>query len=204
MVEGLGLSGGLGIVDHEGHYFASRRWDQRSPITLFHLLQSINDMVVVVYLENINLPSTGDDVDNRWSAGSNLLVNSGIWQGWCMALSLQVVQIPPATWQAAHGLFRWQSRLKKHPNDPTIFTPLTYARRLFPAASLEFKADDGQAVGLLLAALAYSDDYRRIDRTAIQAVAVEKKKRVRREARKLAKAARALPGIQGGAEHGYF
>jgi hypothetical protein len=121
-----------------------------------------------------------------------------------MALGLQVVQIPPATWQAAHGLFRWQSRLKKFPDDPTIFSPLVYARRLFPAAPLEFQADDGQAVGLLLAALAYSDAFRGIDRTALQVVAQEKKKRVRREARKLAKAARALPGITGDAEHGFF
>ncbi len=141
---------------------------------------------------------------NRYSAGSNLLIDSEIWQGWCMALGLQVEQIPPATWQAAHGLFRWQSRLKKHPNDPTIFTPLTYARRLFPAAPLEFKADDGQAVGLLLASLAYQDAQNGIDRNLMQQHAQQKKQRIKQEARKLAKASRALPGLTGDAEHGFF
>jgi len=85
---------------------------------------------------------------------------AGIWQGFLIALELPVTLIPPQTWQAAHALYHWQARLKE---DPSIFTPLTYARRLWPDAPLEFQADDGQAVGLLLAALAVSDDLRGID-----------------------------------------
>src|SRR5208337_4458586 len=147
-----GQTGGLGIIDQDGHYFSSRRWDRRDPRQLYILLQSINDLVVVVYLEDINLPTTAEAVENRWSAGSNLLVNSGIWQGWLIALSLPVVMIPPATWQAAVGLFRWQKRQK---NGEPVESPLDLARRLYPEAPLEFQKDDGQAVSLLLASLAY-------------------------------------------------
>src|SRR5271157_4914769 len=196
-----GQTGGLGIIDQDGHYFSSRRWDRRDPRQLYILLQSINDLVVVVYLENINLPSTGDDIENRWSAGSNLLVNSGIWQGWCMALGLPLVLVPPATWQAAHNLYQWKSRLAKDPDSPT---PMTVARGEWPDAPLEFQADDGMAVGLLLAALAFSDASRGIDRAALQAKAAVKKQMKRKEARKIAKATRALPGLTGDAEHGFF
>ncbi len=158
-------------------------------------------MVVVVYLENINLPSTGDDIDNRWSAGSNLLVNSGIWQGWLMALELPVVLVRPQTWQAAHDLHHWQSRLKE---DPGADTPLIVARRNWPDAPLEFKADGWKAVGLLLAALAFSDRFRGIDRAAMQQQAQEKRQKAKKSARVIAKARKALPGLSGDAEHGYF
>ncbi len=168
---------------------------------MYNTLLLIRDMISKVYLENINLPTGASGVDNQYSAGANLLINSGIWQGWLMVLGLPVVLIRPQTWQALHGLFAWKKRLE---DDPTADTPLILARRSWPEASLEFKADDGQAVGLLLAALAYQDAQNGIDRAALQAVAQQKKQRANQEARKLAKAARALPGMTGDPDHGYF
>ena len=196
-----GQQGGIGILDQDNRYFAARRWNRRDPRQLYILLQSINDLVVLVYLENINMPPSGEGIENRWSAGSNLLVNSGIWQGWLMALGLPLVLVPPATWQAAHGLYQWKSRLAKDPDSPT---PMTVARGEWPDAPLEFQADDGMAVGLLLAALAFSDASNGIDRAALQAKAAVKKQMKRRAARDAAKATRALPGLTGGADHGFF
>ncbi len=94
-----------------------------------------------------------------------------------------MVLIRPQTWQAGCGLYTWKKRLEV---DPFADTPLLLARRLWPDASLEFQADDGKAVGLLLASLARSDASMGVDRLAIQAKAQVK----RVAARKAAKAAR--------------
>ena len=58
-----------------------------------------------------------------------------------MALGLRVVMVRPQTWQAAHNLYQWQAKLKI--TDPDGPTPLIVARRTWPDAPLEFKADDG-------------------------------------------------------------
>jgi len=195
-----GQTGGLGIIDQDGHYFASKRWNRRDPRQLYILLQSINDLVVLVYLEDVNLPPD-DGLGNRFSSSSNLMVNSGIWQGWLIALGHQVVLVRPTSWQAAVGLFNWKKRQQK--NEP-VESPLVLARRLYPEAPLEFQADDGQAVGLLLASLAYQDAQNGIDRAAMQQLVQQKKQKARQEGRKLAKATRTLPGITGDAEHGFF
>ncbi|MGD0971227.1 MAG: hypothetical protein ABSA04_07495 [Desulfobaccales bacterium] len=60
---------------------------------------------------------------------------------------------------------------------------MTVARSKWPEAPLEFKTDDGQAVGLLLAALALEDAHRGTDRAGLQARAREKKVAKRRQAR---------------------
>ncbi len=59
---------------------------------------------------------------------------------------------------------------------------------------------NGQAVGLLIAALAFSDASRGINRLEVQQKAQQKKL----AARKAAKVAKALPGLTGDAEHGFF
>jgi hypothetical protein len=89
-----GQIGGLGIIDDAGAYFAARRWSRRSPISIYNMLVLIKDMVTQVYLENVNLPQVGaGGLENRFSAGANLLVNSGIWQGWLLTLELPWVLI---------------------------------------------------------------------------------------------------------------
>ncbi len=154
--------------------------------------------MVLTYLEDVNLPPA-DGLGNRFSSSSNLMVNSGIWQGWFLALGHQVALVRPTTWQAAVGLFNWKKRQENHER---VESPLALARRLYPEAPLEFQADDGQAVGLLLASLAYQDAQNGIDRNLMQQLAQQKKQRIKQEARKLAKATRALPGITGDADHG--
>ncbi len=134
---------------------------------------------------------------NRYSAGSNLLIDSEIWQGWLLALGLPVILVRPQTWQACHGLYTWKKRLE---DDPFADTPLILARRLWPDASLEFQADDGKAVGLLIAALALSDAHKGVDRLGLQQKAQVK----RQAARKAAKAARGIPGLTGDPDHGFF
>ncbi len=114
-----------------------------------------------------------------------------------MALGQPVVLVRPQTWQACHGLYTWKKRLE---DDPFADTPLLLARRLWPDASLEFQADDGKAVGLIIAALALSDASRGIDRLGLQQKAHVK----RIAARKVAKAARAIPGLTGDPDHGFF
>lgn len=169
-----GQSGGLGIVGNHGEFIAAHRWNKSEPRRLYELLYLIKDLVIMAYLENINLPQVGAaGIENKFSAGGNLLVNSGIWQGWLMALEIPAILIPPATWQAAHKLYHWQAKRK---DDPGAMTPIKKARSNWPAAPLEFNADDGKAVGLLLAALALKDKIDGIDRGAIQDRAREKAK----------------------------
>ena len=97
-----------------------------------------------------------------------------------IALDLPVVSIAPITWQAAVGLHRWKSKLKDNPIGPT---PLILSRSQWPQAPLEHKADDGKAVGLLLANLAQRDARAGIDRRAIQTQAAVKKKAKRAQAK---------------------
>ncbi len=196
-----GQTGVLGIIDQDGHYFASRRWDRRDPRQLYILLQSINDLVVLTYLEDVNLPPA-DGLDNRFSSSSNLLINSGIWQGWLMAVGLPVVLVRPQTWQGHHNLYGWKKKLEGNPGGPT---PLLNARRAWPEAPLEFKADDGQAVGLLIAGLALDDAIRGINRLEMQQQAHEKRLKARKRQKELEKKLGCpLPGLAGDAEHGFF
>lgn len=167
-----GQTGGIGIIDYRGNYEQAHRWNIKDPRALFNILYILKDRIFKVYIENVNLPTTGADVDNQYSAGANLLINAGMWRGWLIALNLEYCEIPPATWQAAHGLFRWKKRMTEPRaiGAPVIHSPLTLARSRWPRAPLEYKADDGKAVGLLLADLARVDHARMIDRKAIQEI----------------------------------
>jgi hypothetical protein len=49
------------------------------------------------------------------------------------------------------GLHQWKKKLAINPGQ---LTPLTLARQLWPDAALKYQADDGMAVGLILADLA--------------------------------------------------
>ena len=186
----VGITGGIGILDSAGRVVGAHRWQAHKPVILHNLLYLIKDIVCNIYIELVQtFPQKESGFQNR---NQGLLVNFGIWQGWCLALGLPWVQVSPLTWQAAYGLSHWQARKGE--------SPLELARRLFPGAPLEFKADDGRAVGLLLAELARRDRLSGLDRAAVQVVNQEKRKekaRSKRALKKLAGAAGLLQGVQG-------
>lgn len=180
-----GNTGGLGILDGQGGFLAAWRWNQKTPLYLYDKLLLFKDLIGAVYLEMVRVfprEQKGFITQNQ-----GLLVNSGIWQGWLLTLNLAFLQIDPATWQAAQKLLHWQKRREK---DQRQHSPLTLARSRWPAAPLEYQADDGKAVALLLADLAYKDHREGIDRGALQAATATKKqikKKALRQARKAAK-----------------
>ena len=175
-----GQTGGLGIVDSSGQFVGAGRWDNKEPRNIYNILREYRERINIVYLENINLPTGGAGIDNKFCATGNLLINTGIWQGWLIALDLPVISIAPITWQAAVGLHRWKSKLIANPAGQT---PLILARSSWPGAPLEYQADDGKAVGLLLAGLAQRDARAGIDRRQIQTQAAVKKKAKRAQAK---------------------
>ena len=184
-----GQTGGIGIVDRRGQFVGAHRWNAKSPRDIYIILYNIRDRVINVYIENVNLPTTGTGIDNQFSATGNLLINTGIWHGWLIALCLDYCEVAPATWQAAHGLFQWKRKLSeaRAPGSLVPHSPLSLARSQWPQAPLEFKADDGKAVGLLLADLARRDNRAGIDRAVMQQQARTKTKAKHAQARKLAK-----------------
>jgi len=122
----------------------------------------------LIYLEDVNLPSKpAAGIDDRWSGSGGLAVNFGIWQGFLIALNLPYVLVAPATWQAVFGIHRWKKLQEK---GLPVKSPLELAREHFPDAPLEYKADSGCAVRLLLAKLAAHDTTRGIDRGAMREV----------------------------------
>jgi hypothetical protein len=181
-----GQTGGLGIVDAAGRFYAAHRWNKTDPRHIYNILYLIKDMIIEIYIENVNLPTTGAGLEGAgaWAGSGNLLVNSGIWQGFLIGLGLPFCQIAPATWLAAQGLHHWKKKLE---HDPAGLSPLTMARSRWPQAPLEFKADDGKAVGLLLSDLARRDAQGGVDRRAMQEKAQSKKVAKRRQAREIRK-----------------
>jgi hypothetical protein len=181
-----GQTGGIGIIDGIGRFVAAHRWNIRDPIYIYdNVLLMMQGLQVRVYIEDVNLPQTGTGIDNQYSRAGNLMVNYGIWQGWLMAAGLPYQLIAPATWQAAFGLSRWKKRLLEESQfgGAPVDSPLTLARKLWPTAPLEFKLDDGKAVGLLLSGLARQDHLQGIDRGELRARAHEKAK-IRKKAKK--------------------
>jgi len=181
-----GEYGGMGIVDGQGQYVAALRWDRHRPVTMFERLVMIRDQVKLVYLEKIAaFPGEGlGHVVNTIP----LSVNWGIWQGFLLVAGLTWVEISPPMWQAAWKLTKWVKAIKANGHGPT---PLSKARERWPDAPLEFQADDGKAVGLLLAALARWDYGRTFDRAAALEHQAAKIKAAKKQARAVRKAAKA-------------
>ena len=170
----VGVSGGIGIIDRSGAVVGAHRWQVKNPVLLYNMLSIIRGLIdKYVYIELVQtFPQKASGFKNQ---NQGLLVNLGIWQGWCMGLGLPFVLVSPLTWQAAFGLSHWQARKSE--------SPLDFARRLFPGAPLEFKVDDGKAVGLLSAELARRDFLAGLDWGAVQVLKKEKEKLRRKRAR---------------------
>lgn len=180
-----GVTGGIGILNEAGQVVGAHRWQKKKPALNYNLLYLIKNIVREnIYIELVQtFPQKDSGFQNR---NQGLLVNLGIWQGWCMALKLPFLLVSPLTWQAAWGLSHWQAKKK---DNPLIESPLELARRLFPAAPLACQADDGRAVGLLLGELARRDWLSGFDRAAVQVAKKEKEKAKRKRARVKVKAA---------------
>lgn len=178
-----GITGGLGIVDQDGGYVAALRWDKRRPVTMFERLMMVRDQVALVYLEKI-AAFPGEGLGHVVST-LPLSVNWGIWQGFLIAAGMTWVEISPPAWQAAWKLTKWAKLLRE--NKPTS-TPLIRARERYPEASLDYQADDGKAVALLLAGMARWDYSRTFDRAAALQAQAAKIKATKKQARAVKKA----------------
>lgn len=181
-----GKRGGLGVLDHRGQFVAAHRWDQKEPKNIYNILLLFNDYLLNhVYLELIQVfpqKEKGFITQNQ-----STLINLGMWQGFLTAAGLPYLLIHPATWQASQDLTGWAA---KQAEGIVCHSPLTLARARWPGAPLEFQADDGKAVGLLLAHMAFRDHQEGIDRAALleknreKSEKAKKRKRAKRKAEK--------------------
>ena len=144
-----GQTGGLGLIDHQGKYLGAWRWDKKDPASLYRTLFLHQSRLKLVLIEAVGIfPGKGAGFAQTMQP---LILNAGVWRGWLMALDIAWGELHPAAWLSRHGLHRWKKKLE---TDPNQITPIKLARRLWPDAPLLYQADDGKAVGLLLADLA--------------------------------------------------
>ena len=184
-----GVTGGIAILDAAGGFIAAHRWSAKAPESLYNILVSIRGEIDnYIYLELVQTFPQKDSGFQQRNQG--LLVNLGIWQGFCLAAGVPFELISPLTWQAAHGLTSWA---KKQADGIACHSPLSLARSLWPAAPLPCQVDDGKAAALLLADLARRDRFAGIDRRALRLVR-ETKEKARRKKLKAQKAL-AAPGL---------
>jgi len=184
-----GATGGLAVIDRRGSFVTAHRWQAKDPAKLFTLLQALKGQICgYLYLELVQtFPQMASGFQNR---NQGLLVNLGIWQGFLMAAGIDYELISPLTWQSVHGLQSWQKRqAAAGPGDHIPHSPLTLARKTWPQAPLEFQADDGKAVALLLADMARIDDSRFVDRRSMRLAREEKEKAKKKRIRDNKKAA---------------
>ena len=203
-----GRTGGIGIIDLAGKFVFCQRWSEKNPVSALYILNRPD--IEIVYLEVISSftkeTTTGQIVRNQ-----STLINFGLWQGFILAAGYHFGPgggahlISPRTWQAIPGydLTSWQKRTEAyeaggpHQFAPRPDSPLTLARRLWPGAPLEFQADDGKAVGLLLANLARLDHARGIDRGELRRISEVKEKTRKKKIRAARKAAQNPENRQG-------
>lgn len=176
-----GAIGGIAVVDGNRQFIAAHRWKAAQPFQLFQLLQTLKGNIYnrYVYLERIQ--AHPDEGVGHVTNNLPLVENFGLWQGFIIAAGLIPILIHPQTWQSSYKLRNWKKVLEKYPDAPT---PLSKARKEWPSAPLQFGADDGKAVALLLAALAHKDHAEGIDRAAINEERAQKAKVERAKARR--------------------
>jgi hypothetical protein len=78
----------------------------------------------------------------------SLLVSAGRWMQILDLLAVAYELIHPQTWQAAYGLYRWQSRRSKLAGvtgklEGFALTPWDLAARLWPEASIKGQGQSG-------------------------------------------------------------
>jgi hypothetical protein len=147
-----GVGGGAGIVDSTGRYVDAWRWNKRNPLETWHKLMGHAENIHRALIEVIR-PFPG----GAGKAFMTLAENAGAWKMMMILQEIAWGEIEPNSWQSQVGLYRWK---KRQETNPAQASPLTLARQLWPDASLRFLADDGMAVGLILADLARQDAQR--------------------------------------------
>jgi hypothetical protein len=140
-----GVGGGAGLLDSQGAYVDAWRWSKRDPLAAWHQMMKYADHIAAAYIEVIR-PFPG----MAGKAFMTLAENSGAWKMMMILQEIPWGEIEPNAWQSQVGLYRWK---KKQEADPLHPSPLSEARRRWPDASLRYLADDGMAVGLILADL---------------------------------------------------
>ncbi|MEW6385929.1 MAG: hypothetical protein AB1491_00210 [Thermodesulfobacteriota bacterium] len=159
-----GRKGGAGIVDDQGACVHSWRWKDSDPLYTWYHLCEYRDLLINIYIEAVRLfPALPKNVLLNTQA---LLLNAGRWMGMLDVLQVPYQLISVDEWQAHYNLTRWRKRkaridrvltqghVKLSPHTPGPTTPLSLARTFWPQAPLKTQADDGMAVGLLLADMA--------------------------------------------------
>jgi hypothetical protein len=184
-----GANGGLGIVRLDGSLVHCSRCPA-VPAQAYQRLLLARDDIAAVYLEAVHAHAPQGLAHVVQT--SPLLVNFGFWQGLLFALGLAPVLIHPHSWQREYGLHNWSRRRAQGLQVPT---PLEEARRLWPDAPLQFKADDGKGVALLLAGLAARDARLGVDRAAMIEANQAQAQRAKSRARQRRKAEKAQANI---------
>lgn len=150
-----GANGACAVIDADSAFMWCARWSLNKPFMISDALKGSSDLIKSGLIEKVSLfPQKGM---GHSVAMQSLLVNAGIWQGFCIAHGIPFTLITPPEWQNMVGLQNWkknEERLNRKgasvmgliPN-----TPIRLARKLWPNAPLDHAADDGTAVALILA-----------------------------------------------------
>jgi hypothetical protein len=158
-----GKTGGAGVVNLAGRYVQAWRWREEDPQQTFYNLDAYRYRVISVYREKVNI-YRGMPIDIILNT-QPLMVNDGKWEVMLKLLDLVSYRLLPGQWQRKVGLYRWRSaQARLHLNGKDVaLCPLNMARLIFPDAPLRAQADDGMAVGLLIAEAARQDYLNGID-----------------------------------------
>ena len=147
-----GVHGGAGVVDSQGNYVDCWRWREVDPLHAWYRLMNHMEDIAEVLIETVRIFAR--EGMGKAVTGQKLLENAGRWKQMVALLELPWREIVPTSWQAKFGLHNWRKKELELARLGLPTSPLALARVRFPEAPLEFLADDGKAVGLLLADLA--------------------------------------------------
>lgn len=153
-----GKNGGAAVLDAQGDYVDAWRWREEEPLLSFNKLSIYVEGIVRTYLERVNLfRELSVDQILRMAP---MVGNSAKWEMMCVILGLPVTKIMPRIWQSRIGLAGYKKTRQLFTNvkgKQLLLTPYNLAKHLWPDAPLKTQADDGMAVGLLLAEVARQD-----------------------------------------------
>ena len=136
-----GQKGGLAVINDLGEALEAHRYPQDIP-TAAAMLGFIHRRcpIMLAAIERVHA-MPGQGVSSMFKFGQNY----GAWQGALSALAIPYIVVTP---------HRWQKALLDAGTGETKSRSLNMARRRYPNMDLRYKADDGKADALHLAAWA--------------------------------------------------